>query len=141
MSLRGDLIKLAHSKPELRQHLVPLVKQANANFTYRDTFHAMLSAFQLEIRNALAKIVNGDGFKLSRLDMTQNGFMYGRVPEKTYWIFFNLSMPGNKTVLNINLGYTRSKIDKTIVSRDITDMVPADIAKWTWKNIPASFKQ
>ena len=27
MSLRGEIVKLAHSKPEIRKHLVPLLKQ------------------------------------------------------------------------------------------------------------------
>ena len=34
-SLRGEIVKLAHQKPELRPHLLPLLKRADRKYRFR----------------------------------------------------------------------------------------------------------
>lgn len=141
MSLRGDLIKLAHANPETRKHLLPLLKKEGGSDTFRGRLHDMFNGFQQDITNALAKLVNKDGFKLVQSGMMTNGFDYGRARDHLYRIFFNLVDPGGHPFFMVDVQNLADRRKQTFSTRDITDMTPEKVAQWIWKNVPASFKQ
>jgi len=71
MGLRGDLIKLAHAQPELRSHLVPLLKQGAKT---------LKSVKSKDIGEAYDKL-NPDEVKREKDWVEKNGFPAAKVKE------------------------------------------------------------
>jgi hypothetical protein len=57
MGLRNELIKLAHANPELRQHLLPLIKSAGAEKTAVNATALSRLSGQFEVYASSSKIL------------------------------------------------------------------------------------
>ena len=114
-------------------------RQANAGMSYRDRYQAMLSAYEMEVRDAFIRVISSNGLKWSRRNFARNSVMYGSSPQTLHQIIFE-AHTGAKLTFTISL-ISETAGNKTIVSRDMADADPYDVAIWTWKNLPSAYKQ
>ena len=67
MNLREQVLKLAHAKPEMREHLLPMIKQA-AGGTLKDAVLVGIESYAKKLGSVLSKLVERKhGMRSSRV--------------------------------------------------------------------------
>ena len=138
--LRSEMLRIASDLPAgnpTRRKLLSMLR--TGGLTFRDRYQSFKTKYETEIRDALRKLVVADDLKLTRRDMTLNGFSYGLTQSNLTHIRFNVFM-GQKVVVEVRLENAQIG-DKEFTSREVTDFDPEQTAAWIWKNVPAKYKR
>jgi hypothetical protein len=136
--LRNRLIRLAHEKPELRPHLLPILKTAGK--TFRTQFDNFLLGYTAEVRSALEAQMKSDGFQTKAPFINSIHYMIG--DEEASLMLHLEPVDLKKAMMRVTPTKGRASASK----RDefwtpyLADFDPRKTAAWVWKNLPESYK-
>ena len=139
-NLRNDLIKLAHQHPDLREDLLPLIKESSTKKTaggqtLRDRITGAWRDYATEIRNEMMHMIKADGVTQYRPRIT-NGVSFGTQQVQMSW-----SQTSKKQDAMLVMVTGKEIQTKTFMTKNLADADPKAVAAWIWKNTPASYKK